>query len=177
MNTLRDVTVAIARAMAKRGHQVAVETISLAEGGTLQRALPGITSLKKTLGHVQWHEDNLGQFGDPTAIYPNSADLKKWVMQSFIDANSVEEGRAMQEVIWNAMWTEIGEELAKMPAKIVQAIVKLPGQALEAVTGIPSWVWWIGGGVLVVGVGLAAWKVITLATPAVAGVAARRYLP
>jgi hypothetical protein len=177
MNTLKDVTIGIARAMTRRGKQVALETIALAEGGMLQRSLPGITSLKNTLGHVQWHEDNLGKFSDPTVIYPNSADLKKWVMQSFIDANAVEEGRAMQGVIWNAMWTEIGEELAKMPAKVVQAIVKLPGQALEAVTGIPAWAWWVGGGVLILGVGFAAWKIITLATPAVATVAARRYLP
>jgi hypothetical protein len=136
-----------------------------------------VTSLQNTLGHLQWHATELGKYTDPTAIYPNGDDLKKWTMQAFIDSNSVEEGRATQELIWNALWTEIGEELAKMPSKIVAAVVKLPGQALELVTGVPTWVWWVGGSVLVVGVGLGIWKLITLATPAVAGVAARRYLP
>lgn len=177
MNTLKDVTVAIARVMVKHGERVALETIALASGGTFDRSLPGITSLKKTLGHVQWHENNLIQYSDPAQIYPNSADLKKWVMQSFVDANAVEEGRATQEAVWNAMWAEIGAELAKMPKKIVQTIVKLPGQALEAVTGVPSWVWWVGGSVLLVGVGVGAWKLLTLATPAVASTVAKRYLP
>ncbi len=124
-----------------------------------------------------WHDNELSKYGDPTAIYPNGDDLKKWTMQAFIDANSVEEGRSEQEMIWTALWTEIGEELAKMPPKIFQAVAKLPGQVVEAATGIPAWAFYVGGGVLLIGVGFGIWKLITLATPAVATVAAKRYLP
>jgi hypothetical protein len=177
MNTLKQVTVAIARALVRGGQKVANETLVTAKGGLFERELPGITSLKNTQGHLQWHADKLSGFNDPTALYDSSDDVKKWTMQAWIDANSAEEGRERQQQIWDDMWTEIGEELAKMPAKIVKAVVALPGQAFEAVTGIPSWAFWVGGGVLVLGVGFGAWKLITLATPAVAGVAARRYLP
>ena len=177
MNTLKQVTVSVAKVLVRGAQKVANETITLAHGGIFDKELPGITSLKNTQGHLQWHADKLAGLSDPMALYDSSDDVKKWAMQAWIDANAVEEGRARQGEIWDDMWTEIGQELAKMPAKIVKAVVALPGQAFEGLTGIPSWVFWVGGGVLVLGVGVGVWKLITLATPAVAHVAAQRYLP
>lgn len=169
MNTLKQVTVAIGRAMVKRGVQVANETIAAAQ----DQSLPGITSLKNTLAHLQWHVNALASLTDPTAPYDSSDDLKKWVMQSFIDANAVEEGGQRQTEIWNDMWTDIGTELAHMPAKAVAAVVALPGKIL----GIPSWVFWTGGALLVGVVGFGIWKIALAATPVVTKAVVNRYLP
>lgn len=177
MDSLKQVTVAISRALVKNGLRVVSETIALAKGGMLQRSLPAAAALEKVKGHLDWHANELNKLGDPTAMYASGNDLKKWVVQAFIEANAVEEGRGRQEQIWNEMWTEVGQELAKLPAKITQAIAKLPGQAFEAVTGVPMWVFYIGGGLALCLLGVGVWKLVTLATPAVATVAARRYLP
>jgi len=177
MNTIKQVTVAIGRAMVKGGQKVASETIASAEGGWLQKELPGVTSLKNTQGHLQWHADAIAKLSDPTAIYASGDDLKKWCMQAFIDANAVEEGRARQEQIWSDMWTEIGAALAALPAAVAKTIVSLPGKAFEAVTGIPSWIFWIGGAAVFVLLGVGVWKLLKIATPVATKVVAQRYLP
>jgi len=177
MNTIKQVTVAIGRAMLRGGQKVAAETIATAHGGLFQSELPGITSLKNTQGHLQWHADALAKLSDPTAIYASGDDLKKWCMQAFIDANAVEEGRARQEQIWTDMWTEIGAALAALPAEVAKAVVALPGKMFEAITGIPSWAFWVGGAVVVVLLGVGVWKLLVAAAPAAGHVVASRYLP
>jgi hypothetical protein len=160
MNTLKAITVSIARALVKNGMQVADETIAQAKGGLFQSALPVATTLANAKAHLQWHADKLAGLSDPTAIYDSGDDLKKWTMEAFINANAVEEGRGRQEEIWTAMWTEIGDALAKLPAKIAKAVAALPGQILEAVTGIPVWAWYVGGSVIVLLMGFGAWRLL-----------------
>lgn len=67
--------------------------------------------------------------------------------------------------------------IAKGAREISKAAVAVPGHVFEGVTGMPSWVFWGGGILLLAGFGFAAWKVIMASAPVVAGVAARRYLP
>lgn len=67
--------------------------------------------------------------------------------------------------------------LAKGVREGAKALAALPGQAVEAVTGVPTWVFWGGGILLLTSFGFAAWKIIMASAPVVAGVAARRYLP
>lgn len=52
-----------------------------------------------------------------------------------------------------------------------------PGKAVEWFTGIPPWALYTGGAALIGGVGYGAWKLLLATAPAVAGVAARRYMP
>lgn len=174
MNTLKQVTVSIARAMVKNAQRVVMDTLRNAEGSVFQRALPGITTLKKTQGHLQWHADMLAAFADPTAMYPHADDLKKWTMQAFIDANAVEEGRGAQEQVWQDMWTEIGEELMKLPSTVARAVAAIPGAIVEGVTGIPMWAWTIGGITVLGLLGFAIYKIVRGASPTVLRIAEKR---
>ena len=187
MDTLKQVTVGIAKVLVKRGQQVANETILQAKGvstaadalavatsGGVTSDLPGITSLKNTLGHLNWHANALAKLSDASAIYSSGDDLKKWTMQAWIDANSVEEGRERQQEIWTEMWVEIGDAVAKLPAKLAKAVAAIPGQLIEAVTGIPVWVWIVGGVTILGLVGFGVYKIIKGNAPTVLRIAERR---
>ncbi len=187
MDSIKKITVSIARAMLRGGQQVAAATIETAKGGFLQRELPGITSLRKTASHLDWHAAELAKLGDPTAFYAPGEDLKKWTMQAFIDANAVEEGRASQEQIWQDMWTEIGAALIALPGDVAQGVGKAVGQVVKAAAaglaggvaeglGIPTWVLVAGGAALVVGVGVGVFKILLVAAPAVVPAVVGRYL-
>ncbi len=187
MNSIKRVTVSIARALLRGGQQVAAATIETAKGGFLQRELPGITSLKKTASHLDWHAAELAKMSDPTSFYAPGEDLKKWTMQAFIDANSVEEGRASQEQIWQDMWTDIGAALIALPGDVAQGVGKAVGQVVKAAAaglaggvaeglGIPTWVLVAGGAALVVGVGVGVFKILLVAAPAVVPAVVGRYL-
>ncbi len=184
MNTLRRVPVCVARALLKGGLEVAAATIRTAQGGLFERELPGITTLKKTQAHLQWHAAALAKLPDPTAIYVSGDDLKKWVMQAFIDSNAVEEGRARQDEIWRQMWSDIGTAVASLPADVAQAAgaltMAVAGGLVEGVAagvGVPSWVVWAGGTAALGLLGLGAYRIILAAAPIAVGAAARRYLP
>ncbi len=191
MDSIKKITVSIARAMLRGGQQVAAATVETAKGGFLQRELPGITSLKKTASHLDWHAAELAKLGDPTAFYAPGEDLKKWTMQAFIDANAVEEGRASQEQIWQDMWTDIGAALIALPGDVAQGVGKAVGQVVKAAAsglaggltegiaegvGIPRWILFAGGAALVVGVGLGLFKILLVAAPAVVPAVVGRYL-
>lgn len=187
MDSIKKITVSIARALLRGGQQVAAATIETAKGGFLQRELPGITSLRKTASHLDWHAAELAKLGDPTAFYAPGEDLKKWTMQAFIDANAVEEGRASQEQIWQDMWTEIGAALIALPGDVAQGVGKAVGQVVKAAAaglaggvaeglGIPTWVLVAGGAALVVGVGVGVFKILLVAAPAVVPAVVGRYL-
>lgn len=187
MNSIKRVTVSIARALLRGGQQVAAATIETAKGGFLQRELPGITSLKKTASHLDWHAAELAKMSDPTAFYGPGEDLKKWTMQAFIDSNAVEEGRVRQEQIWQDMWTEIGAALIALPGDVAQGVGKAVGQVVKAAAaglaggvaeglGIPTWVLVAGGAALVVGVGVGVFKILLVTAPAVVPAVVGRYL-
>lgn len=156
MNGLKPVTVGIAKALIRGGMQV----MAVANMTAQQHSLPLQTNRDEVVGHLQWHVNKLGTLRDDKAIYASGDDAKKWAMQAFIEANSVEEGAAYLDESWTQMWTEIGQRLAELPKNVVQTIAKLPGQVFEATTGIPSWAFWIGGAALVGLVGYGAYRIL-----------------
>jgi hypothetical protein len=74
-------------------------------------------------------------------------------------------------------YIETAKKGADLARDVARGAAKAPGQAFEWLTGVPSWAFWVGGAVVLGGVGVGAWKLLVLATPAVAGAAARRYMP
>ena len=145
LNTLKKLPVAMARTLVTSALNLSATTLEMASRGvsyditksflpSVRSELPGITSLKKTQVQLQRHADALSRFSDPAALYPDLVDLKKWVMQAWIDANAVEEGRAMQERAWDQMKEEIKTGLKQFPNALV-----------EELTGVPLWMWAVGG--------------------------------
>lgn len=188
MNSLQQVTVAIARALQKGGQTVIDGALAAGKGGLFSRELPGQGARQNVAGHLAWHAEHLRALPDPTAPYDAAADLKKWVLQAYVEANAIEEGRAAQEQAWQDMWTEIGTELARTPHKALSAAaeavsttlstaVNAAGSGLARGLGIPTWLLWAGGAALVVGVGVGVFKVLLVAAPAVVPAVVRRYVP
>lgn len=188
MNSLQQVTVAIARALQKGGQTVIDGAISAGKGGLFSRELPGQGARQNVKGHLAWHAQRLAGLGDPTAPYDAAQDLKKWVLQAYIEANAIEEGRAAQEQAWQDMWTEIGQELLRAPQRVLSAAaeavstvvssaVDAAGSGLAKGLGIPTWLFWTGGAALVVALGVGVFKVLLVAAPAVVPAVVRRYVP
>ena len=188
MNSLDRVTVAIARALLKSGQVVIDGALAAGKGGLFSRELPGQATRQTAKGHLAWHAERLAKAPDPTAPYDAAADLKKWVLQAYIEANAVGEGRAVQEQAWQEMWEEIGQELARLPARTLQAAseavstvvssaVSAAGGGLAKGLGIPTWLFWAGGAALVLGVGVGVFKILLVAAPAVVPAVVRRYIP
>jgi len=146
MNGVKPVTLGIARAMLKYGQAVIAHAIVAAD----LTGLPGGTARKNCQAHLQWHEDTLSkQTGDlNSTIYASGDDLKKWVMQAFIEENAVEEGAAYLDDAWNKMWSEIADGLAKIPAQIAKAAAPIVNAA--------KYTYWIAIGTAVVVLGIVA---------------------
>lgn len=155
MNMLKPVTLTIARTLVKHGLEVIGQAIDQANTA----GLPGPTARTNCQAHLQWHQNKLAGLSGPpdSTIYDSSDDCKKWTMQAFVEHNSVEEGSAYLDAAWAAMWSEIADGLKKVPAQLA----KLPGQAIEAVTGIPWWLVYGGGAVVIGGILYGAYKIIT----------------
>jgi hypothetical protein len=168
MNNLKPVTIGIAKILLKYGQQAIHKAIEGAKQPWYRADLPGETARQTALGKLQWHANAIAAAGtDQNAPYASAADLKKWVMQSFIEQNAVEEGNAAAAQMWSLAWddykemmAEVAVAIAALPKEIVQAIAKLPGQAFEALTGIPSWAFYVGTVALVGLVGYGAYKIL-----------------
>lgn len=155
MNGLKPVTLSIARSLVTHGLDVI--TIAIAQADA--QGLPGPTTRKNCQAHLQWHKNKLAGLSGPpdSTMYDSADDLKKWTMEALIEANAVEEGAQFIADAWSVMWAEISAGLQRVPAMIL----KLPGKALEAVTGIPWWGWYAGGAVVAGGLLYGAYKIIT----------------
>lgn len=143
MNELRTVTLTVARSMVKYGLAVINQAISTADHtstGVFSSGLPGGTTRKNCQAHLQWHDNKLAQLTSApnSTLYDSADDLKKWVMQAFIEANAVEEGAAAIISMWNDMWEEIAAAIAALPGDIAK---KVKDVAWYATTGF-----WIGVG-------------------------------
>ncbi len=172
MNALKPVTVGIAKSLVHGGQQV----MAVAQTIARTKGLPDTNTLQTTVGHLQWHADKLAAIKDDNAIYASGDDIKKWGMQAFIEANSVEEGAAYLDEAWSAMWAEISTKLQELPREILQAAAKLPGQAFQGLTGIPPWAFWLGAAVIVGGLVYGIFKILSgPAGGAVASHYLRRY--
>lgn len=121
MNDLKIVTPRVARALLQGGQQAIQGAIEQASMKLWRRGeLPGKTARDNVFWKLKWHEAEIAKLTDPNAIYKSFADLKKWVMQGFIEANAVEEGSAVP--IWGAMWEEIKAALAAIPSAVVDGL-------------------------------------------------------
>lgn len=185
MDSLKQVPVGAAHVFLRRGQQAVRKAMEVAAQYTLKTgvSLPGDSTRNNVQGHLQWHADELAKGTlDQTAMYALGDDLKKWVLQAFIEQNAAEEGAGIDVggKAWSDfadMWAEIGAFVAKLPVSVATTIASIPAKMLEAATGIPVWAFWVGGALIVVLLGVGVWKLVTLAAPAAAKVAAQRYLP
>lgn len=183
MDALKQVPVGAARILLKGGAnstggmQAIASAIANAKQPWYRADLPGDTTRKNVQGHLQWHADALDKISDPNAIYASGADLKKWVMQAFIEQNATEEGAAEARQSWSKawsdwadMWVDIAQFIAALPREIAKKIV-------ENVTGVPLWAWVAGSAMLAGLLGYGVYKIASgPAGGVVAGVVARRYL-
>lgn len=143
---LKQVPVSVARIMLANGQKA----IDWARTQGVAKKLPNATPRDNCYWKLQWHVGMLGKNLDPQSMYEHADDLKKWVMQAYVEANAVEEGSTYIEKLWFDMWAEIRAEIAKLPVAVVSQI----GHAL----GIPPWALWTGGAMLVGLVGLIGYR-------------------
>lgn len=151
MNVLKVVPVGIAQVLVERGKQAIDYAEAIAKVVNTARAaipfvdqVPGATRRAEVAGKLRWHADNLAKVSptawqvykdfqsDPdafkkagaklAAVYQSGADLKKWVMEAFKEANAIEEGAASLIASWDAMWREIGAAIAGLPDAMQKAI-------------------------------------------------------
>jgi hypothetical protein len=162
MNTLKQVPVSVALILLHNGQ----DAIDHARATASKDNLPGTSARDAVYWKLKWHEAELAKGGASSEMYGSGADLKKYVMEAFVEANAAEEGAAWIEGAWNKMWQEIGRAVAALPAQVRQAVAT----AVSSITGVPIWAWAIGGTLVVGLVGYGAYKIL-------AGPVARRYLP
>jgi hypothetical protein len=171
MNALKPVNLEIARILLKSGQRYIDEAIRMARAENL----PGETARDNVMWKLRWHADTIGKLtGDPVAtMYTPGEDLKKWVMQAYIELNASETGASDKQRMWDAMWSEIQEALARIPREVLKTAAAAAGGIIEGVTGVPTWVWILGGVAVAGGIGFVAYKV---STGPVGGAVARRVL-
>ncbi len=149
MNTLKQVTVNVAQALLKGGQGAINYARTIAD----QRGLPGGTARDNVYWKLQWHQNTLKPLSaTPNAMYGAGDDLKKWVMQAFIEANAVEEGAAYMDQAWDNMWREIGAALAALPKEIAKKVQ----DAAAPITTAVKWTYWIAIGTAVAVLGIIA---------------------
>lgn len=169
MNNLKPVTVSVAKVLLKYGQQAINKAITGAKQPWYRADLPGDTNRKNVQGKLQWHAAAIAALGnsDQNALYKSEADLRKWVMQAFIEENAVEEGNAQAAQMWSLawsdwenMWVEVGVALAALPKQVLEAAGtysrELVNTAVKSATGLPTWVITTGiiGGAFLIGLGL-----------------------
>jgi hypothetical protein len=170
MDSLKQPTNRAALALLKGGQTAINGAIKTADA----KGLPGPTERKNVQAHLQWHADLLAKLmNQPNALYPSGDDLKKYVMEAFVDANAVEEGAAYIDAAWDQMWQEIAVAIQALPAEVRHVVTSAANNLVEGATGIPLWGWGLIAAGLVVGVGYLAYKV---ATGPVGGAVAKHYL-
>ena len=140
MNELKQIPITSAYALLGGGVKVIDNAISAAKQPWYKPDLPGETARKLCADKLKWHAENLAKVKASETFYSSGDDLKKWVMQAFIEANAVEEGAAYIEGAWNQMWEDIKENIKQLPAEVRKQVGELSGGIFEWLTGIPIWV-------------------------------------
>ena len=143
-----------------------------------------LCALVSRAAHLDWHAAELAKCGDPSAPYPSGADLKKWVLQSWVDSNAAADGRAWQDQAvakaagdWVDMWADVGEAVVAAASSAAGTLAELPRRALERATGVPMWVWLASGALALGLLAFGVFKVLMVAAPAVVPAVVKRYLP
>lgn len=161
MKGLKQVTVGVAQALLGGGQRA----IDLARQLSQNYSFPkdNLRDIEESRGKLAWHAAAVAaQAATPQALYAHGDDLKKWVVQAFIEANVAEEGAITYEgmtvgQMWEDMWTVVKKELAKLPAALRSAIAA----GIETVTGVPAWAWAVGSVAVLGLLGFAAYKIVT----------------
>ena len=136
------------------------------------------------LWRLKWHEDEVAkEVGEAAASgknlnavpYKHADDLKKGLVATFSVSAGARAGRTAYDIIERDFWAGVKDALAKKAEDLAYAAT----HPLETATGIPAWAWWVGGGVLAVGVlgilGLVGYKAVVASGPVVVGSALRRF--
>lgn len=184
MDELKAVNVEIANILLKTGFTQIAWAIDNAEKSkswldkALTGKLPRESARKNVLEKLQWHQNELLKYKDPSALYPGGWDLKKFVLEAFQESNAVQEGAMQLQIAWGSMWAEINNALAKITASTRAALSNAANYVLTAGTGIPLWGWVLLGIGTTGVVGFAAYKLATGPLGQVAvKTAVNRYLP
>lgn len=144
MNELREIPITVAYALLRGGLKVIDNAIQAAKQPWYKPDLPGETARKLVADKLKWHADALSKVTPAETFYRSGEDLKKWVMQAFIEANAVEEGAAYINNAWDQMWSEIVENVRQLPAAVVSKVGDIArgtlSMAVEGIFGVPAWV-------------------------------------
>lgn len=132
---------------------------------------------------LKWHEDEVTKEINAAvaagkdlnaAPYQHVTDLKKWLVATFSTTVTARAGRTSYDVIERDFWNGVKDSLARRAKDLYYAAT----HPIETATGIPAWAWWVGGGVLAVGVlgvlGVIGYKALAAGGPVVVGYATRR---
>lgn len=143
MNTIKPVTLAIADKLIKAGQSAIKTALMIGQ----EKNLPFQNDRKNVAAKLDWHANELKMLpGGPDSEYPVGDDLKKWVMQAFIEANAVHVGVGILNDNWNQMWVDMGDNAKGLS----DSILKIPG-----VTDAVSTLKWVGIAVVaVLGIGV-----------------------
>lgn len=165
LNALKPVTISVARIMLRGGQAAINSAINI--GNT--KKLPGSTSRENVKWKLDWHSRDdgggLAKSLDPNAIYAYADDLKKWVIQAFIEDNAVEEGAVFLDQAWSKMWSDMAANIASLPKDVRDKA----SEGVEWITGVPTWGWAIGGAAVLGLLGYAVFGVAKAAAPGIAG--------
>lgn len=142
LNTLKKVPISVAAALLHGGEAAIATARTL---GT-DKKLPGQTDRDNVFWKLQWHDGALNKATDPNAIYPSGDDLKKWVMQAFIEANAAEEGSNYADAAWDDMWAEVARRLAALPKETLAAVQTVVAESTSSL----KWALYIGAAVAAV---------------------------
>lgn len=152
MNALKQVPVSVAQVLLRNGQDAINHAITVAKS----KNLPNQNTLNVNFYKLQWHQTELAKYAaTPFAIYPSADDLKKWVMEAFINANATDVGAEWVSNGLSKMWAEIRTAIAALPAQARAAV----SAAVEGITGVPLWAWGVGGVAVVGLLGFAVYKI------------------
>jgi hypothetical protein len=160
---LKIVPVSAAQTMLAAGQDAINAAISNAKNKErmFSGPLPRGSARENVMWKLRWHADNIAKLGlGQNDLYPNADDLKKWVLEAFMEANAVDGEPDQWTSVWankfSAMMVKIGQQIAAIPAAAL-AIAK-EGLAKAETTAR----WTLGITLGVVGlVGYAAYKIAT----------------
>lgn len=184
MNKLKVIPVGVAQVLLSAGQAVinwaivTAKAIDIAKSGIpFAEKLPRAANRESVMWKLKWHAERLTESA-PTALsaylnyqsdkeafkkagtrlaapYAHGDDLKKWVMEAFIEANAVEDGASAVIDQWNKMWSEIGAALAALPAEVA----KKAGDVAKEVAWYAKWTIWLAVLAGAVALGFMGWGV------------------
>lgn len=152
MNSLKQVPVSVAQVLLRNGQGAINHAMQSAKANNL----PNQNTLSTNYYKLAWHQSELAKYAaTPFALYPSADDLKKWVLEAFINSNATDVGAAWINDGLQKMWSEIRTAIAALPAAARAAV----SSAIENITGVPTWAFAVGGVAVVSLVGYAVYKI------------------